>query len=82
MKLKYLSNFCRTLETLLINFEINLTLTWCLNCFITDVPTGNQITDTNLYVPFVTLSTQDNVKLSQQLKSGFKRTTGINMNQK
>ena len=31
-------------------------------------------TDTKLYVPFVTLSTQDNAKLLQQLKSGFKRT--------
>ena len=32
------------------------------------------ITDTKLYVPVVTLSTQDNAKLLQQLKSGFKRT--------
>ena len=30
----------------------------------------------------VTLSTQDNAKLLEQLKSGFKKTTGINMNQK
>ena len=29
-------------------------------------------TDTKLYVPVVTLSTQDNSKLLQQLKSGFK----------
>ena len=33
-----------------------------------------KITDTKLYVPVVTLTTQDNVKLLQQLKSGFKRT--------
>ena len=32
------------------------------------------ITDTKLYVPVVTLSTQNNAKLLQQLKSGFKRT--------
>ena len=32
------------------------------------------ITETKLYVPVVTLSTQDNAKLLQQLKSGFKRT--------
>ena len=32
------------------------------------------ITDTKLHVPVVTLSTQDNAKLLQQLKSGFKRT--------
>ena len=33
-----------------------------------------QITETKLYVPVVTLSTQDNAKLLQQLKSVFKRT--------
>ena len=32
------------------------------------------IADTKHYVPIVTLSTQDNTKLLQQLKSGFKRT--------
>ena len=32
------------------------------------------ITETKLYVPVVTLLTQDNAKLPQQLKSGFKRT--------
>ena len=36
------------------------------------------ITDTKLYVPIVTVSTQDNTKLFQQLKSGFKRTTNWN----
>ena len=35
------------------------------------------ITETNLYVPVVTLSTQDNAKLLQQLKS-FKRTVSWN----
>ena len=37
------------------------------------VPTFT-IIETNLYVPVVTLSTQDNAKLLSQLKSGFKRT--------
>ena len=32
------------------------------------------ITDTKLYIPVVTLSTQSNAKLLEQLKSGFKRT--------
>ena len=36
------------------------------------------ITDTKLYVPVVTLSTQDNAKLLEQLKSGFKRTINWN----
>ena len=31
-----------------------------------------QITETNLYVPVVTLSTQDNAKILPQLKSGLK----------
>ena len=33
------------------------------------------ITDTNFYVPVVILSIQNNVKLLQQLKSGFEKTT-------
>ena len=36
------------------------------------------INDTKLYVPVVTLSTQDNAKLLEQLKSGFKRTINWN----
>ena len=32
--LKYLSNFLRTLEMPLINCEINLVLTWSVNCKI------------------------------------------------
>ena len=32
------------------------------------------ITDRTLYVPVVTLSNEDNAKLLEQLKSGFKRT--------
>ena len=36
------------------------------------------ITDAKLYVPVVTLSTQDNAKLLEQLKSGFKRTINWN----
>ena len=38
------------------------------------------ITDTKLYVPVTILSTQDNAKLLQQLKSGLKRTTNCNKN--
>ena len=37
-----------------------------------------KITDTKLYVPVVTLSNQDNVKLLKHLESGFKRTTNWN----
>ena len=68
---KYLSNFSRTSEIPLINCEVNLILTWSTNCVIFNA-TANQdttftITDTKLHVPFVTLSTQDNAKLLQQL---------------
>ena len=74
--LKYLSNFWRTLEMPLINCEVTLLLTWSKDCVITN-STGEgefQITETNLYVLVVTLSIQDNAKLLQQLKSGFKGT--------
>ena len=37
-----------------------------------------QINDTKLYVPVVTLSTQENIKLLKQLESGFKRTFNWN----
>ena len=66
--LKYLSNFLRTLEMPLINCEVEIILTWSAGCLIiyTDIPNQNPtftITETNLYVPLVTLSTQDNAKL-------------------
>ena len=63
--LKYLSNFWRSLEIQLINFEVYLTLTWSENCVITslerreitntrtDSSSTNAIfkkTDTKLYV--------------------------------
>ena len=69
VSLKYLSNFWRTLEMPLINYEINLILTCSGNCVSSegDRVTTFAITDTNLYVPIVTLSAQDNTKLLQQL---------------
>ena len=82
--LKYLSNFWRTLEIPLINCEVNLILTWSKDCVITN-STGEgkfAITETKLYVPVVTLSTKDNEKLLQQIKSDFKKQlAGKNMNQ-
>ena len=78
--LKYLSNFWRTLEMPLFNCEVNLILAWLSTCVITN-STGVgtfEITDTKLYLPVVTLSTQDNSKLLQQLKSGFKRVISWN----
>ena len=56
---------------------------WSVNCIIiyTDIANQNHtftITETNLYVPIVTLSTQDNGKLLTQVKPGFKRTVSWN----
>ena len=68
---------------LLINCEINLILTWSNRCFIIDNLIAGQektfaITNTKLNVPAVTLSIQDNAKLFEQLKSGFRRTVNWN----
>ena len=78
--LKYLSNFWRTLEMPLTNCEVNLILTWSSSCVITDSNGAGtfEITDTKLYAPVVTLSTQENTKLLQQVKSGFKRVIDWN----
>ena len=78
--LKYLSNSWKTLEMPLINCEVNLISTWSRDCVITNSTGAGrfEITDTKLYVPFVTLSTQDNAKLLQQLKSAFKGTINWN----
>ena len=78
--LKYLSNFWRTLEMPLIYCEVNLIFTWSSTCVITNSDGAGTfaITDTKLYVPVVTLSTQENTKFFQQLKSGFKRVINWN----
>ena len=59
--------------------QINLIMkliNWHEKCVI--VVTTFSITDTKLYIPVVTLSTQDNAKLLEQIKSGFKRTINWN----
>ena len=81
--LKYLSNFWRALEIPLINCEVNLILTWSSACVLISTNIPNQaatfaITDTKLYVPVVTLSTEENTKFLPQLKSGFKRVINWN----
>ena len=54
------------IEMALINCEINLILTWSANCVVSNAAANQDttfaITDTNLYVQVVTLSTQDNAK--------------------
>ena len=69
----------------LINCEVNLVLTWSANCVIVYTNAANQgatfaITEYNLYVPVVTLSTQDNEKLLTQLNRVLKeQSIGINI---
>ena len=86
--LKYLGNFWRALNILLISCEVSLELKWDKNCVITsleqrDIGGGNRdnaptgatfaINYCKLYVPAVTLSKDDDTKLLTNLKLGFKR---------
>ena len=86
--LKYLGNFCRALNIPLISCEVSLELRWDKNSVITSLelrdtgggnrdnaPTGTAlaINDCKLYVPAVTLSKDDEIKLLTNFKSGFKR---------
>ena len=71
---------------LLINCKVVLSLIWIENCVFTTAAinanadaTGAdsatfKITDAKLYVPIVTLSAEDNAKLSKLLGEGFKRS--------
>ena len=85
--LKYSGNFW-ALNIPLISCEVFLELKWYKNCVITsleqrDIGGGNKdnaptgatlaINDCKLYVPAVTLSKDDEIKLLTNLKSGFKR---------
>ena len=92
--LQLLSNFWRSLNIPLINYQVELILTWFKNCLLIDKSTREanyavdpniyeidnpenaifEITDTKLYVPVVTLSKENDIKLLEQLKSGFKKT--------
>ena len=75
--LKYLKS--RTFEMPLIDLEIILHLNWSkksatVPTAVSDQDTTFSISDTKLYVSVVTLSTQGDTKLFEQLKSGFERT--------
>ena len=86
--LKYLGNFWRSLDIPLINCEITLILSWHKECVLVgrafrgppvaaiNSPTDAkfEITDCKLYVPVVTLSAENDNKLLEQLKSGFRKS--------
>ena len=75
--LKYLSNFWRSLEIPLINCKVKLSLKWIENYVLTTAAIANEaifeIADAKLYVLIITLSAEDNAKLSKLLGGGFKR---------
>ena len=88
--LKHLNNFWNSLNIPLINCEVELILIWCKKCVLADMTRRNgqgddpavvpprglafKITDTKLYVPVVTLSQENDIKLLEKLKSESKRT--------
>ena len=86
--LKYLSNLWRSLDIPFANCELELILTWSKNCVLADMSVNAVLnppilpladatfktTDTKLYVPVVTSSKENDIKLLEKLKSGFKRT--------
>ena len=69
----------------LIICKVELSLKWIENCVLTTAEMGAnadatsavgatfKMTDAKLYVPIVTLSAEENVKLVKQLNKGFKR---------
>ena len=87
--LKHLKNFWRALSTPMINCEVELILTWFKNCDLADMTrrnaqVNNPVTvaplgatflkkERKLYVPVVTLSKENDIKLLAQLKTEFKR---------
>ena len=60
---------------LLINCKVELSLSWDPNCVLSNLVGASTftITDAKLYVPIVTLSIEDNSKLTKLLNEGFKR---------
>ena len=72
--LKYLSNFWISLEMPLINCKVELSLKWHERCLLTAATTETfKIIDAKLYVTIVTLSIEDNSKLTKLLNEVFKR---------
>ena len=84
--LKYLSNFFKSLEMPLINSKIHLGPNWKNNYVMYggDTYAGGdnannreerfQVTSTKLYVPIVTLSSDDSATLTKQLNERFERS--------
>ena len=65
----------------LINCKVELSLSWDPNCVLSNLVGASTftMTDAKLYVPIVTLSAEENAKLSKLLGEGLKRAVGINV---
>ena len=74
--LKYISNFFRNLELPLINTKLYMELNWTKYSVLCNQNQNSifQITKDELYIPVVTLNTENNNKLSELLSKGFERT--------
>ena len=59
----------------LINYKVEISLKWIENCILSNSGTTAtfKMTYAKLYIPIVTLKTEDNTKLSKLLSEGFKR---------
>ena len=83
--LKYFRNFWRSLEMPLINCKVEPSLEWIENCVLTTAAIGAyanatgadsatfKITETKLYIPVVTLSTEGSKKLEKQIPVYWKK---------
>ena len=77
--LKYLSNFWRSLEMPQINCKVELSLNWIERRLLSVANTATfKITVAKLYVQIITLSAEENVKLSKLLSEGFKNSIYCN----
>ena len=83
--LKYLRNFCRSLEILLINCKVELKIRWRRHSVLSVTDTDNSngkndnsitftVKDTKLYVPVEFLLGRDNQKLKKPLSNGFEKS--------
>ena len=74
--LKHISNFFRNLEMPLINTKLYMELNWIKYSVLSSINQNSifQITKGELYIPVVTLNTENNNELRGLLSKGFERT--------
>ena len=78
--LKYISNFFRNLSLPLINTKLYMELNWTKFSVLCNQHQNSifQITKGELYIPVVTLNTENNKSLSELLSKGLERTVVCN----